>query len=503
MKKYILTLLVILVTAGTGFSQEKRTLTLDEVINLAKTNSRSAKQAETFRTFGYWGFKVYQSGLKPQLRLSGTLPNYRNRSIPVTQPDGTVEFRSVNQNNVNIGLGLEQVLPWTNTTVTLSTSLLRFDDFEQDFSNYQGDPFGIRIQQELFSVNPYKWDKVIEPLRYEQSKRKYVQDLENTSKTAASLFFRLLVVQKDLEIALQNEASNDTINRIEKGRYNIGTTTEDKLLQTEADLLQAQGNAQQARLDVQSQSLALRTFIGLTDNVDLELVTPEDAPDFQVDFESAYQYAKDNRSQFLDFKIDRLNAQRGVANAKARRFNASISASFGYNSAQTSSIGDIYDPIYTAAGGTFSLNFNMPLLDGGRNKARMNQARENEKLTEFTIEQNQITFEQEISTAVRNFGQMKSQIEIAQKRQVIALKGFDISNSRYLAGKVDILDLSSARTSKDSSIRQYISALSQYWDAYYGLRTLTLYDFQNRVLLYNPLLEYDPKTDTGIIKESK
>jgi outer membrane protein TolC len=503
MKKLILTLLVIVISAGTAFSQEKRILTLDEVIQLAKENSRSAKLAETRRNRSYWDFRVYKSGLKPQLLLAGNLPNYTNRSIPVTQPDGTVSFRSVNQATADLALRLEQVLPWTNTTVRLETNLVRFEDYEGDVSNFQGDPFGISISQPLFSVNQYKWDKQIKPLEYEQSKRDYVQDLENASRTAAVLFFQLLDQQKNLEIALQNEASSDTVNRIEAGRYNIGTTTEDKLLQTEADLLQAQGDAQQAQLDVQSRSLELRNFIGLTDQVELELVPPSDAPDFHIDFQTALSYAKQNRSEYLNFALRNLNSQQGLAFARSQRFNANISASFGYNSAQTNSIGDIYDPLNTAAGGTLRLNFSIPILDGGRNNARMNQAKESMKFNDFQNEQEQISFEQEISNAVRNFSQIRSKIDIALKRQDIALKRFEITNSRYLAGKVDILDLSNARVSKDASIRGYIGALRQYWDAYYELRTLTLYDFQTRELLYNPLLEYDPKTDSAVIVESK
>ena len=93
-----------------------------------------------------------------------------------------------------------------------------------------------------------------------------------------------------------------------------------------------------------------------------------------------------------------------------------------------------------------------------------------------------------LRTPVRNFDQIRQQIEIAAKRQEIALKGFEITNGRYLAGKVSILNLSDARTAKDSAIRGYISALQQYWDAYYELRNLTLYDFQNNQLLYNPLI---------------
>ncbi len=500
MKKVILLALILFVSVSVQ-SQERKVLSLEEVIDLARQNSRSAKLAETRRNLGFWDYRVFRSQLKPQLLLRGTLPNYINRSIPVTQPDGSVQFRTVNQNNADIALGLEQVLPWTNTTIAFETNLARFDDFEGDFSNYQGDPVGFTISQPIFAVNPFKWDRQIAPLEYEQSKRSYVQDLEDASRTAARLFFQLLVEQKNLEIALQNQSANDTINRVEQGRYNIGTTTEDALLQTEADLLTAQSEAQQARLDVQSRTLDLRNFIGLTENVDLQLVVPEETPDIYIEFEDALRYAKENRAEYLDFQVQKLEAERQVAEARARRFNANVSASFGYNSAQASDLSGVYDPNNNAAGGTFRLNFAIPILDGGRNKARMNSALERQKLTEFNVEQNTINFEQEIANAVRNFDQIRQQIEIAAKRQEIALKRFEITNGRYLAGKVGILDLTNARTSKDQSIRSYINALQQYWDAYYELRSLTLYDFNDNRLLYNPLLEYDPKKGIAVEKE--
>ncbi len=506
MKKLILSFLVIFLTVGTGFSQEKRVLTLEEVIDLAQKNSRSARRAETLRTFDYWNYQVYKSQLKPQLLLRGTVPSFVNRAIPTIQEDGTVRFRNVNQNTMDLSLGLEQVLPWTNTTVSFETNISRFDNYlieGEGRTLYQGDPVGLTITQPLFNLNPFKWDRLIEPLEYEKSKRTYVQDLEETSREAARRFFQLLVVQKDLEIAVQNEASSDTINKIEQGRYNIGTTTEDALLQTELNLITDQSNAQQARLDLQTRSLDLRNFIGLTDDVELELVPPSEAPSFTIDPEVALKYAKDNRAEYLDFRVRRYNAERSVADARARRFNATLSASFGYVSPQTGGLSGVYDGETLAAGSTVRLNFALPILDGGRNRARMNSARESQRLTEFNIEQEEITFEQEITNAVRNFGQIINQIAIAEKRQEIALKSFEITNGRYLAGKVGILDLNNARETKDSAVRNYISALQQYWDAYYELRTLTLYDFKENTLLYNPLLEYDPKSDSMVEKKQK
>ena len=116
MKKILFLGLLYFVSFGATQAQDRRTLTLEDVIELAKQNSRSAKTAETRRTLGFWEFRVYQSQLKPQLLLRGTFPNYVNRSIPVTQPDGNIEFKAVNQNNFDLALGLQQVLPLTNTT---------------------------------------------------------------------------------------------------------------------------------------------------------------------------------------------------------------------------------------------------------------------------------------------------------------------------------------------------------------------------------------------------
>jgi outer membrane protein TolC len=497
MKKVILLSIFLLGLAQLSFSQEKKVLTLEEVIQLARQNSRSAKRAQTSRTFGYWSYQVYKSQLKPQLLLRGTLPGFSNQPERVQQEDGSYEFRNVNQNSSNLSLGLEQILPWTNTTISFDTRLARVDLFDQDRTSYQGNPVGISLSQPLFNVNPFKWDRQIQPLQYEQSKRTYVQELEIASQQAASLFFRLLVQQKNLQIARQNEQANDTVYRVEQGRYNIGTSTEDKLLQTELDLLTAQSEAQQAQLDVQTLSLQLRNFIGLNENVDLELIAPLEVPEFDIDYETALAYAKDNRAEYLNFQVQRLTQERSVADARARRFNAELSASFGFSSNSVETISEVYNGTNNSAS-SLTLTFSMPILDGGRNKARMNQAFEQKKLTEFNIEQDIINFEQEISNAVRNFRQIIAQITIAKKSEEIALKRFEITNGRYLAGKVDILDLSSARTSKDSAIRSYVSALQQYWDAYYELRALTLYDFQSNQLLYNELLEYNPKTDSVI-----
>ena len=502
MKKVILALLFFLSVQAVQAQEGKRVLDLKEVIQLALKNSRRAKQNETSLQFGYWRYRVYQANFNPSLNLDGVFPNRTNSVERITLPSGAIRFTGIDQLDSDLGLGLVQSLPWTNTTVSLRTSLSRNENFllpdSVESVSYSGVPLSIRVSQPLFAVNPFKWDKKIQPLEYDQNKREFAQTQEQIAVEATRFFFSLLESQIDLQIAQQNLKTNNEVYRIEEGRYNIGTTTEDQLLQTEINLLNSRRDAQQAELDVQTRSLDLRSYIGLTDDVEIELLLPEEIPDMIINADDALRYARENRSDYLDYQIRRLNAERGIAEAKAQRFDASITAIFGLND-NGSSISDIYDEPNNQS--IFRLQFNLPILDGGRNRARMGQARASKALTEFQVEQDRIAFEQSVQTAVRNFDQIKGAIEISKKRDVIAQKRFEISNNRYLIGKIDILQYPNALNDKDAAKQGYISALRQYWNAYYEMRNLTLYDFEYKARLFNPLLEFDPKK--GIIERAE
>jgi len=125
-------------------------------------------------------------------------------------------------------------------------------------------------------------------------------------------------------------------------------------------------------------------------------------------------------------------------------------------------------------------------LDWGRTKARMEQSRAAQRLAEYTVEQDKINFEQEIYTMARNFQMLEDRLEITEVSDKVAEKRYEISRDRYLTGRVTITDLNIAQTEKDANKRAYISSLREYWSAYYQLRQMTLYDFENNQLLYIP-----------------
>jgi outer membrane protein TolC len=185
----------------------------------------------------------------------------------------------------------------------------------------------------------------------------------------------------------------------------------------------------------------------------------------------------------MGFDRRKLEAESDVAQARGQRFNVLLNASYGLNNAGLT-WGDIYvDPNRQTL---INLGFSIPILDWGRNKARMGQAQANKQLVEYTVEQDIINFEQEIFTKVKNFAMLRDRLKITELSDEVADKRYEISLRRYQNGNVTITDLNIAQQEKDQNRRAYIQSLRDYWTAFYEMRQLTLYDFEFRQLLYNP-----------------
>ena len=71
-----------------------------------------------------------------------------------------------------------------------------------------------------------------------------------------------------------------------------------------------------------------------------------------------------------------------------------------------------------------------------------------------------------------------SQLALAQETQHVAAQNYELEVERFLRGTVSINDLNSARAQKDNAANAYIDALRTYWELYYTIRRLTLFDFE-------------------------
>jgi outer membrane protein len=481
--KIFIMMLVVCLFEGPVFVQEPvvvETLSLEQVILLAKEGSPAALQAQTVKENRYWQYNTFLSNYKPQLVLSGG-DEFSREVVATRQNDGTYAFPQVNQNYTSLNLSLEQHLGFSGSRIHVSSSLNRFDNFYNSNILYSGNPAYIGFTQLLFFYNWLKWDKKVHPLLYEESKREYLERMEDISVQVSSLFFDLLLAEVAVDIAAKNLENNQSNLTKAQERQGIGKAKSGDLLQLRLSVMRAKQQMARANLDLKSSTLRLKSYVGLNSHASLVLIPPTSIPDFGLNTGTALSEALRSRRAAVAFKRRKLEAARGVATAKGNGgFDAHISATFGLTN-RGEALTDVYSrPDDQQA---VVLNFSIPVMDWGRQKSRIKTAEANQKLIDYTVAQDRVNFEQEIITHVDLFDMLRQQVVIAEESDKIAQERYEDTRSRYLAGEENLTNLNIAMQEKDEAGKSFIAGLRDFWIAYYRLRRLTLYDFEKDILI--------------------
>ena len=462
-------------SAQTDSSTNARQFTLEEIVQLALDRSPRALQAETRKEVAYWRWRSFRSNYRPQLALEGRLPNFRRTNEAIRQEDGSFAFRRVANNLSDVYLTASQSLGVTGTELFISSGVERFDNFINDETTYSSRPARIGLRQSLFGFNELRWDRLVEPLYYEEANRDYAVQREAIAQDATERFFAVLLQQVNLALAQKNLANNDTIFQIGQGRYNLGRITEDQLLNLELNVMNSRQEVAQAQLELETSTLELNSFVGLGEGQSLTVALPAGVPQFAIDDQVAVQQALANNPDMVSFQRRVREAESEVARSRAQNgFRADLEATYGLTD-RGNSFADVYNEPENEQ--IIELGFRVPVLDWGRSKSRMKQAEAILKLEQYTVEQEQVNFRQEVYTQVRTFAMQRDQVKITEVADDIAQRRYDIAKQRYLIGKIDITDLSIALREKDEARRRYIESLRDFWLNYYEVRMLTLYDF--------------------------
>jgi len=472
-------------------AQEIRELTFSDVIKIAEENSPNALMAKHRFRASYWQYRTFKAEYRPSLTLIGTTPNYSTAYDRVwNSVTQQYDYRSTNILR-NIGsLALSQNIGFTGGTISINSDLTLENDFENNTHNYITAPMSIGLTQPLFRYNSLRWQKKTEPLKYDAAKKTFLSNIEMVHTQAVMNFFSLALAQINKQIAAMNYSNADTLYRIAKGRYDLGTIAEDELLQLQLQFLNTETARKEAEINLRDREIRLRSFLGFNENVRIKLIIPNEIPSLQVDVQEVLDLAMANNPEILNQQLTILTAQSSVAQAKAEKgLNANLTASFGLHDQDPEFPLAYQDPSRQQ---TVRLGLTVPILDWGLGRGKYKMAQSSLELAQVQSDQALIDFEQNLILDVEQFNLQKEQVGIAAKSDTVAMKMFEVTKQRFLIGKIAVLELNNADTKKDQNKRAYVQSLQNYWNYFYNIRSLALYDFINRKPLeteYEKLLE--------------
>lgn len=475
----IFAFLMVLLVLKTDANSQVQTFTLEQSIEFAKENSPLSRAARFSILSAKWRYKSFRADLLPGLSIGGNIPNY-NLGTSVTPTEGGFRAVDFNSSNANIGASINQAILPTGGNVSINSSLSRLGIFKgEDRYEWTSTPITIRLDQPLFQFNSLKWRNKTEPLRYKIAKVQFVEDMEEVSFEVTQSFFDLLLSKINVEVAEFNVTVNDSIYNISQGRFQVGSIAENELLQSELEFRNARASFTTATLDYQRAEESFKALLGLDDQTGIEIISPETAPEMQVDYETALGLALENNSQSLEFDLNKMLADQAYEQAKrSSGFSATLTAEYGFNDRAIDFV-----EVYNEPGDlqSFNVGFQIPIFNWGQNKALIKSARNQQLETANIIEYQALQFELSVKSTVREFPLLRDQVELARVSDDIATRRYDVAKNRYLIGRIDVTDLFIAQNQKDSSRRGYIQSLRSYWEGYYNLRRLTLFDFEKDI----------------------
>ncbi len=454
-----------------------QTLTMEEAVATARRQGVPAMEAKYNFVSSYWAWRSYKASRLPSIDLYGNIGSI-NRSLTLLQDyeTGDVKYTITNNMQNSLGLSLTQNIPLTGGTVSIYSDLSRIDQYGANRSlTWYSQPVTATYSQPLFGYNKFKWNKLLSPKEYERARRVYVESMEKLSGEVVTAYFNLALAVMRGQVAENGLANTARMLSIARERMKLGSVKRDDCLQLELRVLNDSIAANENEVAVREARMALNSLLGFDESFEAIPVVGEELPDLVMDYDFVLSKALANSSFDIDNEIDILNAQSAVAQAKADRgITMLFHARFGLSKTDRE-LRKAYEGVVDQE--VVGLSFRIPIFDWGTGRGKVQKAQAAEDVVRSQVEQERNDFRRRLFTAVGQFNNQRRQCWSSCRARDIAEERYTLVMDAFGRGESSVTDLNTARIEYDNAITQFVTDISNYWNYYYAIRQLTLYDF--------------------------
>ena len=450
-------------------------LSLQDAMARARTNSVDAEVALNQLKSAYWSYRSYKAELLPELSLSATVPSYHKQYSPYMDDTGSYTFVANNFLQLNGELSITQNIWLTGGQLSVNSSLDFYRQLGKGaFNQFMSIPVALTLSQPIFGVNNIKWDRKIEPVRYEEAKAEFLSATENVALLAIQYYFSFLLAKENLSIARKNLESAEKLYEVALEKREMGRISKNDLLQMELNLLDSRTEVTDCESNYKSSMFQLTTFLDFDEGTDISATVPEDVPFVEINYDDALNKAETNNSFSKNMMRIQLEADYAVAQAKGSQREINLFAQVGYTGTDhylSGSYGNL------KSNQIVQIGFEIPLVDWGRRKGQVKVAESNRKLVESRVRQETMNFRQNLFILIERYSNQLQQLQIARRADEIAQRRYATNEETFLIGKISTLDLNDSRVKKDEARRNFVNELYLFWYYFYQIRSLTLWDY--------------------------
>lgn len=151
-------------------------LDLNQSIEIAADSSLQAFRAKNLYMSSYWEYRSFKAGRLPSLTFKSTPIQYSRDFTRRYDSENNIDVYRRQQSLYTSGnLSISQNFDLTGGTFFIDSEIGYMRNFGNGtYSQFNTVPVRIGYSQALFGFNGFKWEKKIEPLRYEKAQKEFL-----------------------------------------------------------------------------------------------------------------------------------------------------------------------------------------------------------------------------------------------------------------------------------------------------------------------------------------
>jgi len=456
-------------------SAQAQVLSLERAVRLAQDSAILAYQSKNAMLRSQWEYEQYMATRRPQLSFI-LEPGYQKFTF---EPGLTyLKMRNYNMLNTIGELRVEQQALGIGGQFYAGTSLLWTEYFGADQSRaFSTIPISVGYSNDMIGYNNHKWERQIQDFHMESEKKDYLYSLSKIASEAERYYLEYVIASSICDIYSSNASTFLKMYEIGKEKFEMASISKNELCALELQYVNAENTLYGALQDKENARESLLSYLRVEDDgQEFEVEVPEVDRFIDIDIEEAIAKAKENNPDFREREENIIAARQrsDKARVQASFIQSALDLNLGMQSSN-STFGTAYNNQNAFFYGGITLR--VPIFDGGLAKSRKKAAEFNLQEAENAQQEAERKLELEVRLALKEFNMQQNLIIRTRKVLDLADESFELARSLYGDGETDINTFMLAQTRKDDAHTNYLKSLKLYWNSYYKLQEICVYNF--------------------------